>query len=96
MQQTLAGSSTVALVRHQVSSDLAGETVILNLDTGIYYGLVDEVGARIWSLMQAPRTVAEIRDAILEEYEVAPERCEHDLLALLERLAAEGLVEILE
>jgi hypothetical protein len=30
----------------------------------------------------------------LEEYEVEPERCKHDLLVLLQRLATEGLVEV--
>ena len=77
----------------QVSSDLGGEVAILDLKAGVYYGL-DAVGARIWSLIQEPITVNEIRDILLEEYEVEPERCEHDLLALLRRLADEGLVEV--
>jgi hypothetical protein len=59
----------------------------------VYYGL-DAVGARIWSLIQEPRTVNEIRDILLEEYEVEPERCERDLLALLQKLADEGLIEV--
>jgi hypothetical protein len=79
--------------KDQVSSDLGGEVAILDLKAGVYYGL-DAVGARIWSLIQEPRTVNEIRDILLEEYEVEPERCEHDLLALLRRLADEGLVEV--
>ena len=77
----------------QVSSDLGGEVAILDLKAGVYYGL-DAVGARIWSLIQEPRTVNEIRDILLEEYEVEPEHCERDLLALLRRLADEGLVEV--
>jgi hypothetical protein len=79
--------------KDQVSSDLGGEVAILDLKAGVYYGL-DAVGARIWSLIQEPITVNEIRDILLEEYEVEPERCEHDLLALLRRLADEGLVEV--
>jgi len=79
--------------RDQVSSNLDGEAAILNLKNGVYYGL-DPVGARIWSLIQEPTTVAELRDAIVEEYEVEPDRCERDLLALLRDLAAEGLIEV--
>ena len=79
--------------KDQASSDLGGEVAILDLKAGVYYGL-DAVGARIWSLIQEPRTVNEIRDILLEEYEVEPERCERDLLALLRRLADEGLVEV--
>jgi hypothetical protein len=86
------GSSVVAS-REQVSSDLGGEIAILDLKGGTYYGL-DAVGARIWSLVQEPRTVEEIRDVLVSEYEVEPDRCERDLLALLQRLADEGIVEV--
>ena len=40
--------------KDQVSCDLAGEAAILNIKSGVYYGL-DPVGARIWNLMQEPR-----------------------------------------
>ena len=79
--------------KDQASSDLGGEVAILDLKAGVYYGL-DAVGARIWSLIQEPRTVNEIRDILLEEYEVEPERCERDLLVLLQRLADEGIIEV--
>jgi len=72
---------------------LAGEAAILNLKNGVYYGL-DAVGARIWTLIQDARSVGQVRDALLEEYDVEPERCEADLLALLARLEAEGLIEV--
>jgi hypothetical protein len=89
----VSGDSTVVAAKDQVSSDLGGEVAILDLKAGVYYGL-DAVGARIWSLIQEPRTVNEIRDILLEEYEVEPERCERDLLALLQRLADEGIIEV--
>ena len=89
----ISKDSIVVAAKEQVSSDLAGEVVMLNLKNGTYYGL-DEVGARVWSLIQEPRSVEAIRDAILEEYEVEPERCERDLLALLGDLAAANLIEV--
>jgi hypothetical protein len=85
--------STIVATKDQVSSDLGGEVAVLDLKAGMYYGL-EAVGARIWSLIQKPRTVNEIRDIILDEYDVEPERCERDLLMLLQRLADEGLVEV--
>jgi hypothetical protein len=93
MPETLSSHSTVLLAKDQVASDLAGEVIIFNLKSGVYYGL-DSVGARVWDLIQQPRTVGDIRDALLEEYEVEADRCEHEVMALLGRLAAEGLVEI--
>ena len=93
MSQTISGRSVVVAAKDQVSCDLAGEAAILNIKSGVYYGL-DPVGARIWNLMQEPRKVLEIQDAITSEYDVEPERCAEDLMALLERLLAEGLIEI--
>ena len=68
-------------------------TAILNLDNSTYYGL-DSVGTYIWSLMQKPTSVRELRDAMLGKYEVDEERCERELLDLLHALHIEGLVEV--
>ncbi len=93
MKRAVSRRSTVVATRDQVSSDLKGEVAILDLKGGVYYGL-DAVGARIWDLLQEPKAVEEIRDTLLQEYDVEPERCERDLLVLLQRLADEGLVEV--
>ena len=69
------------------------ETVILNLASGTYFGL-DPVGARMWELMSAGHSLAEIRDRLLEEYEVEAERLEQDLLKLVGELQAQGLIQI--
>ena len=92
MTSTVTQRSTVVAAKNQLSSDLGGETAILDLKAGMYYGL-DDVGTRVWDLVQEPSNVGDIRDRLLEEYDVAPERCERDLLALLQRLADEGLIE---
>lgn len=79
--------------KKQVSSDLGGEVAILDLKAGMYYGL-DEVGARIWELIQEPKKVGDIRNTLVAEYEVEPDRCERDLMILLQRLANEELIEV--
>lgn len=89
----LTDRSVVVATQHQVSSDLGGEAVILDLDSGVYFGL-NQVGAVIWSLLREPRTLAEIEGAILAEYEVESARCRADLLRLLGELEAERLVEV--
>jgi hypothetical protein len=89
----LSSDSIVVAAKDQVGCDLAGEAVILNLASGVYYGL-DAVGARIWHLIQAPKAVRDIRDALLREYDIDAERCERELLALLQELAGHGLIEV--
>jgi hypothetical protein len=44
--------------------------------------------------MQEPREVPEIQNAITDEYDVEPERCARDLVGLLEKLLADGLIEV--
>ena len=92
-QSKVGLESTVVAIKDQISADLAGEIAILNVKSGIYYGL-NPVGASVWKLIQEPRTVSQVRDALLKEYDVQAERCEKDLLNLLERLEEEKLVEL--
>ena len=85
--------SVVRASPHQVSSELGGETVILDLNKSVYHGL-DATGAYIWNLIQQGKSVQQIRDSMLEEFDVEAERCEADLLALLQELAESGLIEV--
>jgi hypothetical protein len=85
--------TVVVASKKQLTCDLSGEAAILHVDSGQYYGL-DPVGARIWALVQQPCSVRALCDAILEEYEVEPERCERDVCQLLESLSGAGLIEI--
>ena len=89
----LDAASRVAAARDQVSVELEGEAVILSLADGVYYGL-DPVGAHVWALLAEPRSVAELRDAVVAAFEVDAPTAEADLLALLASMADAGLVEL--
>jgi len=89
----ISGETRVVVSDRQVSTGADGESVILNFDEGVYYGL-DKVGARIWELVQQPTTVSQLADQLAAEYEVEAERCERDVKDLLSDLADAGLVAI--
>lgn len=89
----LDADTRVVAARDQVSAQMDGEAVILSLADGVYYGL-NPVGASVWTLLEQPRTVAELRDAIVAEYEVDAPTAEADLRALLGDMAGRGLVEL--
>jgi hypothetical protein len=93
MDASLSVQSVVVAAQEQVSCPLGNESAILNLKNSVYYGL-DAVGARVWTLLQKPQTIGELRDALLGEYDVEAERCERDLLDLLEKMRGEGLIEV--
>ena len=89
----LTDQSRIVVTKDRVSCDLAGEVAILNLENGVYYGL-NPVGARVWNLIQEPRTLADLRDALLGEYDVDAARLESDLRGLLAQLAEQRLIDI--
>ena len=89
---TFPAGATVAPSNDQLACELHDEAVILNLRSGTYYGL-NSVGARVWNLIQQPRTIKQIRDTLLSEYNVEPERCERELFVLLKELSANQLIE---
>jgi hypothetical protein len=95
MGTPLSADSIVVAAPEQVSCALGDESVILNLKNSVYYG-VNPVGASVWKLLQQQRSVAELRDAVLDEYEVESERCERELLELLEKMRSEGLIQVVE
>ena len=90
----LSMSSEVVATTQQVSAELMDEVVILSLKTGEYYGL-DPVGAEIWSFVQQPRKVAEVRDGLLSRYDgVTPEDCTAQVLSLLEEMVKLELLDV--
>jgi hypothetical protein len=93
MPEAISLETIVVASKANVSCALGEEAAILDMRSGLYYGL-DPVGAHVWKLLARPRTVRDLRAAILEEYEVESEKCEVDLVTLLEKLRAEGLIEI--
>lgn len=89
----IAEDTTLAAVSSTVSADLEGEAVILDTATGEYYGL-NEVGARIWVLLQEPMTFTALVDALLEEYRVDRDQCEAEVRDLLCTMAEKELLEL--
>jgi hypothetical protein len=84
-------SNRFAIKPNVMARQLGEETVILDLESGTYFGL-DPVGARIWQLMKEGKSLAEICEAMLEEYEVSREELERDALALAQDLEARSLI----
>jgi len=93
MSDWLSLSSTVKIPDGIVHRDLQGELVLLSLDSGIYFGL-DLLGTRIWHLLQAGRTLQQVLDAVLQEYDVPEAQCRQDLLNLVTHMREKGLIEV--
>jgi hypothetical protein len=74
---------------------LAEEVALLDVKAGLYYDF-NAIGAQLWNLIQQPRLISEVCEVVLEEYEVEPECCKREVLALFQELVVKGLVEVKE
>lgn len=88
------GLDTIVQVRPDVLfRQLGGEVVALDLESGKYFGL-NEVGSRVWDLLQTPCSLGSIQEALLQEYEVSAEDLWRDLESLVSELVRHGLAEV--
>ena len=91
MDLTLRDS--IAVANDVLFRELDGEAVLLNLKTGIYFGL-NGVATRMWELIAQRGSLARVLDALADEYDVEPRVLETDLLDLGRQLCDSGLCEI--
>lgn len=73
--------------------EIDGEAVLLNIRTGVYFGM-DPVGTRIWRILEKKKRLNEILDHMLQEFDVDRRTCEQDLLEFTARLEKHDLVSV--
>lgn len=74
------------------STELRDETVLLSLEQQSYFSM-RATSQRIWQLLEQPRTLQQLLDALLLEYEVDPRQCEREVTAFMDSLWAAGLIQ---
>jgi len=76
----------------QVMSRMVGdETVLLDLESGIYFGL-DGVGQMIWESVAEGLSLAQAAANIVEEYDVEESQAQADVLEFASDLVERGLL----
>ncbi len=88
----LADDSRVVVASFLLSRVVSEEIIVFAPRTQRCYGL-SSVAARIWTLIRKPAAVRELRNRLVDEYDVEPDRCGRDVLAVLAQLSAQGLIE---
>ena len=84
-------NQTITLSPDVIPQEVSGETVLLDLESENYFGL-DEVGTRIWQLIQQTNDLQAIYQTLLTEYDVAEDRLQQDLGNLLGEISGLGLI----
>src|SRR5215475_12693067 len=72
---------------------IEGESVLLNLKSESYFGL-DQIGTRMWSLLTTSDSIQAAYESLLDEYDVDADKLRQDMQDLIEKLIANGLVEV--
>ena len=93
-------NETKLMLNHKVNlkeniliQELAGESVLLNLDREEYFGL-DKMGTEMLSVLKESASIQIACDRLLQNYAVEPEEIRQDVLNLVEKLINHGLVKI--
>jgi len=89
----IAFSQQVIVPADVLVRQIAGESVLLNLQTETYFGL-DEVGTDMWNALTTTETIEAAFTRLLETYDVDEAVLRADLSALIEELVDCGLVEL--
>lgn len=92
-------SNVYARSNNIVTRKIAGETILVPIrqkasDLENIY-VFNEVGSRIWELLDGKRGSVEIGEILIEEFEASPVEIEKDLLNFLSSLEEVGLVKSL-
>ena len=82
----------VARIPGQITADMDGETVMMSMGTSKYYNL-GKTGSVIWGMIESPKTVESIVSSLMEQYQVPREQCEAEVIAFLDDLRRERLIE---
>jgi hypothetical protein len=90
-QENLSLNVMVTHGDQQVSTVVDGEAVLMDVGSGRYYKL-DDIGTRVWALIEKPTAIGAVCDQLVQEFEVERAACEADVLTLLERLQKCNLI----
>ena len=83
----------VTISKEVLSQEVDGETVLLDLKSESYFGL-DEVGTRIWQLLNEGSDLRSVFDTLLNEYEVDEKQLDKDLQDHLAQLVEAELISL--
>ena len=93
MSATIPTSQKIHRNEGIVQAQIDGETVMMSIENGEYYGL-DTIASRIWELIEKPLTIQELNEQLQNEYDVSPEQCQSDVDKFLGEMVENKIITI--
>ncbi|BBE73938.1 PqqD family protein [Oharaeibacter diazotrophicus] len=85
--------SIVSVNADLLSTEIDGELVMMDMDSGRYVNL-DAIGTAVWRELSEPRAVAAVCAVLADRYEAEPGEIERDVLELMRRLDEMRLIRV--
>lgn len=89
----MSEQTKVHLIKQLDVTDLSGEKVMIDFSTGKYF-LLKGSANEIWDMIANDITVAEIRDSLMEIYDVDEDTCMTSIQNFLLQMQQNGFVEL--
>jgi hypothetical protein len=98
-EQRSAAIRKESLMRVEISDgviwrDLGGDVVILNVETGVYFGL-DGSGGQIWRELVKHGTIEKTFQSLKQQFDIEPDELRRDLDALVDQFVQKRLVQLI-
>jgi hypothetical protein len=94
-RKEITTKTVISQIEEIVDSDIDGETVMMSIENGEYYGL-DDIGSLIWKLIEKPINVSDLIDTLLERFDVDRKTCERDVLVFLNGFNEDRILQVRE
>ena len=91
--KTLQLNQTIVREPDVYATTIDGDVVVFNVEKGQYYGM-QEVGVRIWELIEQPTTIAMLCDTLMDEFSVDRATCEAHVMTFVRDLRDAQLIEV--
>ena len=86
-------TALITKTRSILASQIDNETVMMDTENGEYYGM-NQVGSRIWELLDTPQTLSQLQTTLLLEFEITEKECLNDIELFVGQLLEKRMVRI--
>lgn len=86
-------NSVIERKANLLSCQIDNETVLLDMEVGVYLGM-NKVASRIWELIAAPVTVAELLGVLIKEYEIDEGQCREEMVVFLNNMLEKNIIGV--
>ena len=91
--QTIRDDDLISRNVSVVGADAADEAILIDIDSGYFFQL-NKSAARIWTLVEQPRSFADVCAALQAKFAIPPETCRSDVADFVADMQDRGLLTI--